>query len=273
NPDLRYLAARCAPTQEARDAAFIQGYRDAPQNPWLAFAAGYTFAERRDWPQAVEAFTRACSGPLQCELIGLDAARARRVASGKPVVELPGMDAERARQVNEAAAIDEAGNARVSAELRPYAELSRGRIRAALDASAAQKSEAARVMRLAAASEGADRALVDRALALPPGDLESQTIWVSWALAAREGRDTAALRGIAESLAGSEQAMRVQAYLEALRAADDPIAAQAKLGKVTPEMMGHSYAMGIVMLGSKAPAQWRRDARLLLFAFERPYFS
>jgi hypothetical protein len=33
-----------------------------------------------------------------------------------------------------------------------------------------------------------------------------------------------------------------------------------------------AYSTGVVILGSRAPEDWRRAAKRLLFALERPYF-
>ena len=36
---------------------------------------------------------------------------------------------------------------------------------------------------------------------------------------------------------------------------------------------GNAYAMGVILLGPRAPAAWRDGAKRLLFVTERPYFK
>jgi hypothetical protein len=40
-----------------------------------------------------------------------------------------------------------------------------------------------------------------------------------------------------------------------------------------PYFRGQAHSIGVIMLGARAPAAWRRGAKRLLFASERPYFN
>ena len=71
---------------------------------------------------------------------------------------------------------------------------------------------------------------------------------------------------------GEEAAAAFQQFLAACRIGDSAGAEQTLRG-LTPELLGHGYAMGIVMMRSEAPQSWREGAKRLLFAYERPYFA
>jgi Zn-dependent protease with chaperone function len=271
NADLRYIAARCADSDEARNTAFIDGYRATPDNPWLAMAAGLSYAERQSWTDAIEPLERASRNQALHDQVALDIVRVRRVADASPGPTVARLEAESERM--KALFALEKG-ATVPRELQPYAELRRGRLDAAVKSAASLPDERARVMRLAAASDGADPQTINAALALKEGDgLDGETVWTSWALAARMGRDTAPYRRAAEKIAGPEQAARMQTFLATARFPTGAAEAEQLLRNMPIEMMGQAYAMGAVALGPAAPPMWRENARRLLFVFERPYLG
>jgi hypothetical protein len=128
------------------------------------------------------------------------------------------------------------------------------------------------VLRLAAASDGADAALIARALALPADQgMDDGTVWSSVALAARAGHDVGALPAAAKR-APASQTGPLLAFVAAVRSGAGAEQAEALLDGLGPEMRGHGYSIGSTLLGNKAPAAWRDKARRLLFAAERPYF-
>ena len=129
-----------------------------------------------------------------------------------------------------------------------------------------------RLVRLAAASEGAGAELVARALALPAGaGLDEDTAWASIALAVKTQRDPAPYFEHVKRLP-PEQAGAVLRFInEATRGAGAE-AAERHIPPVQPDVRGHFYSVGVVLLGEKAPAAWRDGAKSLLFASERPYF-
>lgn len=51
-----------------------------------------------------------------------------------------------------------------------------------------------------------------------------------------------------------------------------PAEAEKQLSGLQPEERGHLLAAGLVLLEDEAPAEWRQQAKALLFAPERPYF-
>lgn len=61
-------------------------------------------------------------------------------------------------------------------------------------------------------------------------------------------------------------------FINRLRAAPDLRAAERELEGMPLPLRGGAYSNGVTVLGSKAPPAWRRAAKGILFASERPYF-
>jgi hypothetical protein len=133
--------------------------------------------------------------------------------------------------------------------------------------------DVARVLRLAAASDGAPREIIERALALPIDQgLDGDTMWAALGLALRERRDPApyiaAIRDHKD-----EDAEKMLGFITAARSSSKPTDAEHLLDGLPLESRGQAYSAALVVLGARAPAEWRRGADRLLFVPERPYFS
>ena len=73
-----------------------------------------------------------------------------------------------------------------------YHHIARGELDAAVKEKMQDPQEAARVLRLAAASDGASREIIERALALPIDQgIDRDSVWAALGLALRERRDPA----------------------------------------------------------------------------------
>jgi hypothetical protein len=130
------------------------------------------------------------------------------------------------------------------------------------------------ILRLAAASDDASDALIARALALPPdAGIAAPTVWPAIALARREGGDPQPLVAKAIEMVGEERATQMLDWSDAekLRASRDEM--ERDLMSLDVTLRGHARVMGLVTLGDEAPPEWRREARALLFAAERPYLA
>jgi hypothetical protein len=127
---------------------------------------------------------------------------------------------------------------------------------------------------LAAGSDGAPAALVERALALDIGTLSPHAAAVGFALAARSGKEPLPYleRLVAQHGDGGA---RVQAFLEALRA--DPeaaiAAADTRLLGCDAQTRAIAYVAAAILLGDTCPPAWRDHARRALFPAERPYLK
>jgi hypothetical protein len=154
-----------------------------------------------------------------------------------------------------------------------YHYVARGQLDAAVREQMSDPQETARILRLAAASDGASRQLIDRALALPVDQgVDPDSVWMALGLALRERRDPASYVAVVREYQ-DENAEQVLEFITALRSSTNPADAERLLDGLTMEARGQAYSAAVVMMGQRAPAEWRRAADRLLFVPERPYFS
>ena len=277
NADLHYLATRCVPESAAQEQAYRDGYARWPDNGWFANAAGFSYAEVGDWRRALAPLeqARARIRPLAGHL-AVDLARIHRIAEddSTSAAAIAGL-AKLSDELNYYATL-ETGEGWDSTAMLAYAELASGDLDAALQAAHADSSIEARVLRLAAASDGASAELQKRALALAPtAGFDESTRWASIALAIRAGVDHAPLLHATPS--GRPIPKRylepMSHFIELLRTGKSLATADQTLNGLPPALRGQAYTMGVVLLGAKAPPAWRHGAKRLLFSSERPYFQ
>jgi len=271
NVNLQYIAARCLPDGPDQDRAFVGGHAQYPKHGWFAYAAAYVEAGASHWQQALEAYelARRMSPPL-ADTVALDMARIHRLLHHR--------DAEIAALRKTSDTLDhllalESGQGIDAPAYKAYSELEHGDVDRAVQLSNAQPTQQARLLRLAAASDGANAALVTQALALPSSQgLDDGTVWASLALAARAGQDLSVFQPAARR-ATAQQFGAMLGFVDALKNGRSPAEAERLLDGLPPELRGHGYSIGSILLGAKAPAAWRDAARRLLFASERPFFN
>ena len=265
--DLRYVAARCMPGSRERDDWFVAEHTVAPQNAWLANAAGLVLSDRHQWRAAADALSSATSLPALRESASLRLSRVLRLVP----------DAGRLPP-----GVEDAGPLRWLVALergtpegpeRAYAALARGALSEAVELARPNAELGPRILRLAAGSDGAASEIVERALLLDAdAGLDAQTVWVSAALARREQRPLDGLERWLEQAAG-EHLPVLRALLEEPRAYDDLTALEQALTGLPLELQGDAYVMGAVLHGHSAPRAVRDNARALLYPSERPYFD
>jgi hypothetical protein len=176
------------------------------------------------------------------------------------------------RRLRSLAAI-ESGAGLENSPLRAYSELAQGRLEKAMEIARANPEAEARMLRLAAASDGASSELIGQALALPPEQgTDLVTVWAAVGLLARRKADASPFFDQLKQL-GKEDAEALKRFVELLRSSRNAGAAEQTLDGLLPELRGQAYVMGIIALGKDAPPKWRKQAKQLLFASERPYFN
>lgn len=265
--DYRFLAVRCMSDLAARNQAFAENFKAYPDNGWLAFAVGSDFAARARWQDAVAALeiTRRSVPPL-AEDAALTLARVRRMTAD---------DAALSDLARDSAAVQFFTNIELGSSRQPvdqaYNDLHRGNLEAAVKRTL-PAPVAARVLRLAAASDGAPDELVRRSrqLAIDEG-LDAGTGFAAIGLALR---DDASSEEIAELLRrlSPAQADSLSTLVEAVRQRNFRRVDQM-LEVADVAMRGYLYSMATVALGEDTPSTWREGARRLLFAPERPHFA
>jgi Zn-dependent protease with chaperone function len=276
NPDLRYIAVRCLPNSVAKNQAFDEGHRRWPDHGWFAYAAGYTAEEGAHWADASKAMLSAAKNePALRDVLSVDIARLRRMQAANPQVDIA--DLARSSASVRTLMVLETGEDVGDNPVAAYHELALGRMESAV-AKAKGSVHETRVLRLAAASSGAPRALVAQALALPllDGDADEVSVFTAMALAIRAGNDISPYRAALSRLGQNRMDPAVVApmlrFADALRAGN-LAQAQDQLDSLPMDLRATAYSMGVTVLGERAPGDWRLAARCLLFASERPYFG
>ena len=267
--DLFYLAARCIEDDSTKARTFLEAHRYWPNNPWLAYAAGYTYMESARWAEAVPALesARRTLKPVS-KYVVLDLARLHRLlGDGRAMTAL----AKGSDELQYMIAL-ETGKGLGDDPTSAYAALARGELDAALEKAAPDSGTAAEVLRLAAASDGASEELQARALALDAETgIDNNTRWAAIGLAMRKGVDHARFHP-PEATVSAEYMAKLLKFVGRAQTEAEPIAAESELVGLTPVMRGHAFTVATVVLGERTPEPWRTGAKRLLFASERPFF-
>ncbi|MCE3607845.1 M48 family metalloprotease [Massilia sp. P8910] len=270
--DFAYLALRC----QGDDAGIARRMAEArarwPNNLWLARWIAYDRMQAGDVAGAVPALEQLVRGtPAMADDAGMSLARVRRMLAPDLSSADLGALAATSHRLQRLLEIEEGPSPLAS--VRPYQMLAAGRIDEATRGEQADPGRTAHVLRLAAGSDGADAAMIKRAMALPFGQgQDGATIWTGLALATRHGYDAAPWRAATRAASGSDQQCML-AFFDRIAAGKDPLAADRLLDAADPEMRMHAWSAALVLLGDKAPPAWRKAVARMLFASERPYFK
>lgn len=270
--NLQYIAARCVDDDAQRDQEFAALYAKAPNNGWVAAAMGYTHAEHARWSDALAALDVARQRvPAMTERFALDTMRLRRMASRDGSANSTDL-ARNSDTLRYYLSLTSGAGLQPGIDMA-YHRVARGELDAAVNEELRDPQEKARVLRLAAASDGASREIVNRALALPLDQgIDADSMWAALGLAVRERRDPAPYAAAVREHK-DENAEKVIEFITAVRTLTNPADAEQLLDGLPIEARGQAYSAALVILGSRAPAKWRSAADRLLFVPERPYFS
>ncbi len=255
--DRLYLALRCGQAASKEEIAAARAR--FPGNAWLTYLQARTLLDHGAWDEALEPL-RAVQGKLPYENaeMQMQLERLQRLLDGQ----VRNRDLPEGSRVAALVQMERAAD-------DPYGALARGELAKALAASSGDPGQAARMRRLVGASDGASAAQVQAALDEPvTNGIDQVTLLVSAALALRHGRDTEPYWAQAKSM--REYAPRLRRFIEAAKAGKYQ-EAEMELGAMQMEARALAYAAGVVAAGDAAPARWRKTARLVLFAPERPY--
>ncbi len=266
--DFRYLAIRCQPGGEQQCADFVDAFSDMKQNGWLAWAAANCLITKDQWESAFKAFEASYYKVPVLK----DAAVARMIRISR-LLQSRGGEAHVSRNMisRPVQEIIEIGSGKSS---DPYAQacylLTQGKLVEALAQCAKEDPRSVSMQLLVAASEGASKSMVADGLALAHASLDVSAIHCGLGLALREGQDW---RPFARSILPlySSHEVDLNQFMKHLEqqefAAADTIRKSASL-----EFRAHLAMLGKVAFPKDIPAEWGREARHLLWAFERPYW-
>jgi Zn-dependent protease with chaperone function len=273
NFDMQYVASRCIDDKVQREEAYADLYAKAPQNGWLAMAMGYAYAQHARWSDALATLDIARQQvPAMREKVALDTLRVRRMLSADD-------DAQSADLVRQSAVLGYYMSLKSGTGLQPgldmaYYHLGRGALDAAAQELAKNPQADRRVLRLAAASDGAPAALVADALALPMDQgIDATSVWAALALALRERKDPAPYLAVIREYDSGDGPQQVLDFIKAVRSSTTPADADRLLDGLNIELRGYAYSAALILQGERAPQEWRSAANRLLFIPERPYFT
>ncbi|MDQ3031751.1 MAG: M48 family metallopeptidase [Myxococcota bacterium] len=281
DPGRRYLAIRCMPDQEARGPAFVEASEAHPTHGWLAFGAAREHARHRRWAPLLATSETAYRDPVVGggrSYVAIELVRARRAArhAGASVgSDTQGMDDLGGSQLEAMLALEGAGLPEDGAILRAYRQLLRGDPDAAvavLDSEPSAASARPSMIAAAAASDGASEALLRRAATILEEPIDPIATLALTALAVREHWRAHEVFARVAALDPSGALDDLVDVLMSPTLADDPSPLLAIADRCDLFFRGQVLAMGLVVLGDRAPIEWRAEARALLFATERPFF-
>jgi RNAse (barnase) inhibitor barstar len=141
----------------------------------------------------------------------------------------------------------------------------------AVDEARAEPRVYKRVVRLAAASDGATPELIERSFGIADdAGIDLDTVWPTLALAVRTHRPHEVFLKQAKEL-GGDAAEPLLSVLQAKPQSAAELLRRAGAG-MRPEQRAQASVMVAVLLGDAAPPATRELAKRALFQPERPYF-
>jgi Zn-dependent protease with chaperone function len=250
DPDWLYLSARC--DRGANVAVYAKLAQRFPSHPWIAYAYAQGLAAQGDLRNAQEPM-KVAADALGGSFV-LSHARLLRVMFPLDTAPVKAIEDRSIRLKNFLALEKGQGNP-------PYAALGTGDLaRATQKASTISESHRGSFIALVGASDGATKAQVNDALATKAAEGGYAEI-ARYALALREHATNVTPPAHARSV-------------RFLNAAQTSVTeAEALLNGLSIEERGLAYTAGTILLGERTPAEWRRQAKALLFVGERPYLK
>jgi len=272
DPDLQYLGIRCLEDENQKNREFLAAFDKWPDNPWLAMAVASTHAEAGNFAAAEPLYEKAYKElpPLRGFLV-LDAARVRRLSAAGSDVPLGDL-AKHSQQIAMFEAI-ESGRDVTGSGLEPYSALARGELQQALKLAKKSGVDNDAIVWLAAASDGANQEMIERALALPVGEsADLASMFAMYGIAVREGHDPAPYANRIHTEFG-RQGDAVLAFLEAVRRGADPAAGRNAMPMMDLRSRLFAQNAVLIMRGPRTPRGWREQVTRGLFIGERQYLA
>ncbi|TSE08900.1 M48 family metallopeptidase [Aquimarina algiphila] len=270
NGNYFYLKTRCMGDGPAQDNAFKQGNKKWPDNPWLAFAAGYTYANSQNWRNAEKCMKTAIKNePALSYYISIDLKRIQNVlgkndkGAFRSDIKIEYLDYIENLEKNEFKIKDSPDYA--------YTLLNKGDIKAAIEQVKNDDLQYV-ILRQAAVSDGAEPKVIESALSLSlQKGINDYTIWSAIGLAVREGQNLQPYKTKIKELYPERETI-IFDFVDLVKN-NNMAAAEAIIKDMRPLEIGSFYSLGTIILRDKAPKRWRANAKGLLFLNERPYFE
>ncbi len=271
NSDFYYLSSRCIDNEAKKGNAFINGYNKWKDNSWLAFASGYTFAERGQWENAYNAFkTTSSTNPSLSERIALDIERVRRTLVSKT----KGNTYDEHLAINDDVVYYtdlESGNLE-NIEQNPdnvYYLLSQGKLKEAETFIEIYEEYKPYILRMLAASKGASDEVIEKAMNLSSDQgINYETVWLALGLAIQKKMDYAVYK---DAIVEMDIDINIlDGFIQAIQNGDLD-KANRQIRHQNFQVKAHFYTLANAILENKAPEKWKEEIRTILFVNQRPF--
>lgn len=268
DPDWQYIGIRSLPDGPEQDRAFLEAYEKWPDNIWLSNAAGYAHARNANWKKALD-----CSEPLLKQFgpvfdsAAMKIARIRRLlATNEP----PSLnDLQGSFMVNQVLQL-ESGETFKATPLYAYSLLNKGQVEEAYRVAGGDEVKG-HLLVLLAASAGAKKEWRQRALQIPTEEIQNPSLLLYLsAVAFRDGQPFERYLEEAEKLAPEKPYAPIQFLKTFIKQGGPPASLEDELNGLDPTDRGLVLSIAIIMNPEQAKESWRKSAKALLFATERP---
>ncbi|MEL6810615.1 MAG: M48 family metallopeptidase [Bacteroidota bacterium] len=273
NPNYYYLKTRCLEDESVKNSLFVQGSQKWPDNDWLAYAAGYVYAQDEEWEKAYKAFRVAAVNKGLMEIAAVDAERVKRmiddpnvIANMGPSVEMVSDDSIYFEQLAAGKHKDSEYDGNTA-----YFYASKGRVDEAYEFIQEFPNSKSYVLRILAVCEGASPKLKDEVKQLTPEEgLNRNTIWYAIAFCEVENLDNSPYISALENM--GMDASELKQFIQLVKQGNTG-AAREIIRKQEVYIKGHFYAIGAIIMKGETPKSWKRLANKLLMVSERPYLG
>jgi Zn-dependent protease with chaperone function len=270
NPDLYYLNCRCFENEQKQKAAFIEGHNKWPGNPWLAYASGYSYLQDEKWDDALSCFDTACKyQPSLKAQLTLEMKRLYQLLGKSNSLESFNLDSPYLTFIRN---IENSTEANKETNYFAFKLIASGSLIKAINFVENDTNMNGYIVLLAAASEGASKYIIDKAIAMEKFNyINSFTIFPAMAIAIKNNLPidkykrtlTDAYGNYTDSIFKFIDLVKKNKIIEAYKLTN--------IGNL--EVKGKMCLLGVLLLNKNAPSKWRYYADKLLFINEKPYFS
>ena len=271
NADYYYLSVRCLEDEDEKDKKFIEGHKKWKDHNWLAYASAHVYRDQGDLTKSYEAFKVAADGNESMrEIVAIDAERIKRILNDihgedrYPTIifnddlnyynSLESGDIEGLRQnVNYA-----------------YYLMAQGKLDEAYEVASIDANAKPYILRLLAASDGADKELLDEAFALDALEgINLNSVWATIGLMEKHNKNYEEYLPMfaALELDGGFSSLISNIKARQFNAVDNQI------GQVRTEWQAQVYLMASIILDNNIPEKWKRYISVGLFNNEKPYIK
>jgi hypothetical protein len=254
----------------ASNAKVLEAYRRFPEHPWIAWAAGRSLAAEQRFAEAAKAVHLALEAKETASIrreVQLFLVRLQRAANvserGVAPIKVRAIEGSTLQFIEQ---VEREPKDEESTAVRSFRALRQGHLEEALHHAGSTGPVRDRLTLLVGASEGSSKSQVENALQLEGMDDD----WVMLGLRFREGQ---AVTSVHEAIhVGEAQGRAIAEVLGSPRLKKSPHTLTEAVKGLALNDRAQVIGMGVLVLGSDAPAVWRQEAKEVLFVVERPYF-